>query len=88
MAYARFIDSHIYIYPHIDGHIECAGCWLDKDSSGLSLFVSNNHITNDDQLRAHLEAHANAGHSMPEDLLQEILADPDRYGAGIDEDTN
>ena len=81
MAYARFTDSHIYIYPHVSGHIECAGCWLDKDSSGLSLFVSNKHITNDDQLIAHLEAHSNAGHSMPENLLQEILADPDRYGA-------
>ena len=80
MAYSRFIDSHIYIYPSTLGHIECAGCWLDKDTSGLSLYISNNHITNDDQLRDHLEAHANAGHSMPEMLYEQILADPDRYG--------
>jgi hypothetical protein len=80
MAYARFYDSHIYIYPSTEGYITCAGCWLNKDNSGLSLFISNNNITNDDELRAHLEAHSNAGHSMPENLLQDILADPDRYG--------
>ena len=80
MAYSRFIDSHIYIYPHVSGHIECAGCWLDKDKSGLSLYVSNNKITNDDELRDHLEAHAKSGHSVPEGLLEEILRDPERYG--------
>ena len=81
MAYARFYDSHIYIYPNTEGYITCAGCWLNKDNSGLSLFITNNNITNDDELRDHLEAHSNAGHSMPENLLQDILADPDRYGA-------
>ena len=80
MAYSRFIDSHIYIYPHVSGHIECAGCWLNKDKSGLSIFPNSTNITNDDQLRDHLEAHAKSGHSMPENLLQDILADPDRYG--------
>ena len=81
MAYARFYDSHIYIYPNTEGSITCAGCWLNKDKSGLSLFFNSINITNDDKLRDHLEAHSNAGHSMPENLLQEILADPDRYGA-------
>ena len=81
MAYARFYDSHIYIYPNTEGSITCAGCWLNKDKSGLSLFPNSINITNDDQLRDHLEAHSKAGHSMPENLLQDILADPDRYGA-------
>ena len=81
MAYARFYDSHIYIYPSTEGYITCAGCWLNKDKSGLSIFPNSTNITNDDQLRDHLEAHAKSGHSMPENLLQEILADPDRYGA-------
>jgi len=81
MAYSRFYDSHIYIYPSTEGYITCAGCWLNKDKSGLSLFPNSTNITNDDELREHLEAHSNAGHSMPENLLQEILADPDRYGA-------
>jgi len=81
MAYARFYDSHIYIYPSTEGYITCAGCWLNKDKSGLSICPNSINITNDDELKAHLEDHSNAGHSMPENLLQEILSDPDRYGA-------
>ena len=80
MAYARFINSDIYIYPHTSGYIECCACWLNEDKDQYSLFIGNVNITNDDQLRAHLEAHSNAGHNMPESLLQEILADSDRYG--------
>ena len=80
MAYSRFIGSDIYIYPHVSGHIECQACFLNEPQDEYSLFSSSKIINNDDQLRDHLEAHANAGHSMPEDLLQDILADPDRYG--------
>jgi hypothetical protein len=80
MAYSRFIDSDIYIYPHVSGHIECAACWLNENKEEYSLFVSSVHITNDDQLRDHLELHAKAGHDMPINLLQEILQDDDRYG--------
>lgn len=80
MAYSRFYDSDIYIYPHVDGHIECAACWLNEDELEYSLYIASVKITNDEQLRDHLELHAKAGHNMPEDLLQEILADPDRYG--------
>ena len=81
MAYTRFTNSDIYIYPSVQGHIECCACWLNEDKNQYSLFIGNVKITNDDQLRAHLEAHAKEGHDMPERLLQEILADPDRYGA-------
>jgi hypothetical protein len=80
MAYSRFYDSDIYIYPHVSGHIECAACWLNEDKPKPGLFIESIKITNDDQLRSHLELHAKAGHNMPEDLLQDILADPDRYG--------
>ena len=81
MAYARFIDSDIYIYPHTRGYIECCACWLNENKSDYSLFLASVEITNDDQLRAHLDLHSKANHSMPDNLLQEILADPDRYGA-------
>jgi hypothetical protein len=80
MAYSRFYDSDIYIYPSVFGHIECAACWLNEDKLEYSLYIASVKITNDEQLRDHLELHAKAGHNMPEDLLQEILADPDRYG--------
>jgi hypothetical protein len=80
MAYSRFYDSDIYIYPSVSGHIECAACYLNEPEDEYSLFSSSVNITNDDQLRAHLEEHAKASHDMPENLLQDILADPDRYG--------
>ena len=81
MAYARFIDSDIYIYPNTNGYITCCACWLNESKSDYSLFLANVDITNDDELRDHLELHSKANHNMPIDLLQEILADPDRYGA-------
>jgi hypothetical protein len=80
MAYSRFTNSDIYIYPSVGGWIECAACFLNEPTDEYSLFSVSEHITNDDQLRDHLKEHARAGHNMPEDLLQDILADPDRYG--------
>jgi ADP-glucose pyrophosphorylase len=80
MAYSRFYDSDIYIYSHVSGHIECQACFLNEPQDEYSLFSMSVYITNDEQLRAHLEEHARVGHNMPEDLLQDILADPDRYG--------
>ena len=79
MAYARFLDSDIYIYSHINGYIECCACWLNEKKEDYSLFLANVNIHNDDELREHLELHAKVGHNMPESLLQDILADPDRY---------
>jgi hypothetical protein len=81
MAYTRFLDSDIYIYPHTRGYIECAACWLNESKTEYSLFVASVQITNDDQLREHLDLHAKAGHDMPDNLLQDILQDADRYGS-------
>lgn len=78
MAYSRFFDSDIYIYSHVGGYIECCACWLNEKLHG-SLFGLSEKITNDDQLREHLDQHAQAGHEMPEGLLDEILRDPERY---------
>ena len=80
MAYSRFYDSDIYIYPHIQGHIECCACFLNEPKDEYSLFASSVQIRNDDQLRKHLSLHVQAGHKMPEGLYEEIVADPDRYG--------
>jgi len=46
----------------------------------MSIFPKGVEIYTDDQLIAHLDQHAKAGHSMPEGLLDEILRDPERYG--------
>ena len=79
MAYSRFIDSDIYIYPHIDGYIECCACWLNESQDGYSLFLDNIKIYDDLELARHLKKHAAQGHEMPDNLLQEILQDDDRY---------
>lgn len=82
MAYSRFFDSDIYIYPHVDGYIECCGCWLNERLED-TLFGLNEKITNDEQLEEHLDQHLLAGHNIPENLLQDILEDPDRYSTYI-----
>ena len=80
MAYSRFYDSDIYIYPSVEGHIECAGCFLNISPDEHSIFQSTK-IYDDETLLMHLVQHAISGHNMPDNLAQDILADPDRYGA-------
>ena len=80
MAYSRFYDSDIYIYPSVEGHIECAGCFLNISPNEDTIFYSTK-IYDDETLLMHLVQHAISGHNMPDNLAQDILADPDRYGA-------
>ncbi len=78
MAYSRFWDSDIYIYPHVDGYIECCGCLLDP-SPESGLFGLSKKIKNDSDLALHLAEHEAAGHKMPKDLYKRITADRHRY---------
>ena len=85
MAYSRFYDSDIYIYPHVDGHIECAGCFLNisegvKTSPDEDTIFKSEHILDDETLLIHILQHRISGHNIPEGLESEILSDPDRYG--------
>ena len=80
MAYSRFSNSDIYIYPHVSGYIECCACWLNEGQDEYSLYSASVEITNDVDLARHLKEHAKAGHDMPDNLLQDILQDDDRYG--------
>ncbi len=70
MAYSRFYDSDIYIYPSVLGDIVCSGCLLGTKSV---------NIESDIQLLAHIQDHRDAGHNIPDGLEDEILADPYRY---------
>lgn len=70
MAYSRFTDSDIYIYPSVLGDIVCSGCFLYNKSI---------NIESDVQLLAHIQDHRDAGHNIPAGLEDEILADPSRY---------
>ena len=80
MAYSRFYDSDIYIYPSVEGHIECAGCFLNISPNEDTIFYSTK-IYDDETLLMHILQHRISGHNMPDNLAQDILADPDRYGA-------
>lgn len=77
MAYARFIDSDIYIYSHISGYIYCQACWLDE--SPESYFFKSVKLHTDQEIIDHLAKHREQGHDIPDDLEQEILSDPERF---------
>lgn len=79
MAYSRFFDSDIYIYPHVGGHIECSACLLNQVDDG-SVFPKSEYIYDDPHLWEHIEEHVKAGHDIPRFLIQEILEDENRYG--------
>jgi hypothetical protein len=79
MAYSRFWDSDIYIYPSVDGHIECAGCFLNIAPNKYTIFKSE-RIHDDETLLMHILQHRISGHNIPDGLETEILRDPDRYG--------
>ena len=83
MAYSRFYDSDIYIYPSVGGWIECAGCFLNIPTDEYTLFKSE-HILDDETLLMHILQHRISGHNIPEGLESEILSDPDRYGKLVD----
>ena len=85
MAYARFFDSDIYIYPHVGGWIECQACWLNEGTDEYSLFSSSEEIYDDKHLIEHIGQHRQLGHNIPDDLIDQILADPDRYGPKYDD---
>jgi len=70
MAYSRFWDSDIYIYPHVEGYVYCAACLLSENSEIIS---------NDEHLFIHISDHKKAGHDIPDMLYYEILMDSKRY---------
>lgn len=75
MAYSRFFDTDIYIYPHVDGYVYCAACLLSENSE---------IIEDDEHLFLHIQEHIKAGHDIPEMLYYEIIMDNDRYKALTD----
>ena len=80
MAYSRFTDSDIYIYPHVSGHIECQACFLNEPTDEYTLLSMSEYIRDDETLLMHILRHRIAGHNVPEGLELEILRDPERYG--------
>lgn len=50
-------DSDLYIFEHVNGHIECCGCCLED---------KNVQTTSIDEMVGHVEKHLEAGHLVPE----------------------
>ena len=79
MSYSRFgwDGSDVYVFLSVGGHLECCGCLLSDEWS---------YATTDEMI-AHLEEHRAAGHHVPEDCIEDLLADKeenDRWIANFD----
>jgi len=79
MSYSRFGagGSDVYVFSSVEGHLECCGCFLGDQWS---------YDTTDEML-AHLEEHRAAGHHVPQDCIEGLLADKeenDRWIANFD----
>lgn len=68
MAYCRFLDADAYAFPtRHEGKLffECCGCWLDEES----------FFETAEELFWHLVKHRLAGHSIPDEALDEVMFD-------------
>ena len=74
MAYVRWSDdSALYIYAHYQGFVACCGCLLIDDEE------SDFRTTSLVEMLAHVQAHRNAGHRVPDwldDTLRQRWDDP------------
>ena len=69
MAYARFSAWDVYVFMHVDGHLECCGCRLNGGWEGGVVECESTEA-----MIAHLAEHEAAGHDVPpgiEDQLRE-----------------
>ncbi len=78
MSYSRFgrNDSDVYVFVSSSGHLECCGCILQA-----SEYVENQFKTTDEMV-AHLRRHIDAGHTVPEHVIPNLMRDReenDRY---------
>lgn len=70
MSYARFSDfSDVYVFAHVDGYVSCCGCLLSDNWE--------HHSAQD--VVDHLIDHVEAGHRVPEALLDVTLYDEDDF---------
>ena len=69
MSYARFgsSGSDVYVYLDVGGYLCCCACHLSENWQHNST----------DEMIAHLEEHRAAGHCVPQDCIDDLLADKD-----------
>ena len=82
MSYARFIEGDVYIFADVRGGYTCCWCSLAPPSQGLWIWEPESTPLHDlpadfncqtlTELRVHVLAHIEAGHSVPSRCLNEI----------------
>lgn len=73
MAYARFFDSHVYVYPTtVNGRnsITCCACSLSGDIDGSSFYAFSTQDMVD-----HLQKHLELNDRLPSDIFTELWND-------------
>jgi hypothetical protein len=76
MSYCRWSDdSDVYVYDDICGAIACRECIL----LGRSQYFESRA-----DAVAHLRAHEDAGHKVPDGVIEEIESDAARFGDDAD----
>lgn len=70
MSYARFgaDDSSVYVFMNRGGMLECCYCSLDPEHHNFEAGATIKMI-------AHLRAHEQAGHTVPNSVVPALLAD-------------
>ena len=100
MSYARFGwgGSDVYLFLNVQGFLECCGCilqeteWIDDPDRTIlkgylkpvGEIVQTEFLTTAELLR-HLEVHQAAGHFVPQDTIDDLLADGEQNDAWIAE---
>ena len=81
MSYCRFSDGDVYLFPDIRGGWTCCACRLNPaDTSGLYAFLPDTKVFTVGEVRAHLQAHVDAGHDVPDYAITEIDTEITKYG--------
>ena len=69
MSYIRFgwEGSQVYIYEHVNGYIECCGCFLgEKGEEEGRYFRRSQNFSTGAEAAKHIIDHLEAGHVVPE----------------------
>ena len=69
MSYCRFSDGDVYMYPHINGVIQCCSCRLSPIGKG---WFADDNFKSPKEALAHLEAHIAVGHDVPQDAIERL----------------
>ena len=65
MSYCRWSESDVYLFENISGVWTCQLCLLEDDNR-------SHEMCSLEEVLAHLEAHKQAGHEVPERAFERV----------------